>query len=68
LAELTARVQALEQRVKAMLAGLLLVAVLAVLSPLLAHVFLPSDREDAVVDDHNASPIPASLQPTAQTK
>jgi proteasome lid subunit RPN8/RPN11 len=64
LAELTARVQSLEQRVKALIGALFLVAALAVLSPLVAHLFLPAEREHDVTND-DPPPIPASLRPSA---
>jgi proteasome lid subunit RPN8/RPN11 len=43
LAELTARVQSLEHRIKWLVGALFLVAVLALLSPLLARLYLPDD-------------------------
>jgi proteasome lid subunit RPN8/RPN11 len=68
LAELTARVQSLEHRVKALVVGLLFIAVLAVLSPLVAHLLLPADRAVDVSEDDlpRLPPVPASLAPTSQ--
>jgi proteasome lid subunit RPN8/RPN11 len=72
LAELTARVQSLEHRLKLILVLLVIVAALAVVSPLLAHLLLPAATgEPAPMPTMESSvdrAIPASLRlPPATT-
>jgi proteasome lid subunit RPN8/RPN11 len=55
LAELTARVQSLEHKLKVILVLLVIVAALAVVSPLLAHLLLPA---------MTAEPAPPGAMPT----
>jgi proteasome lid subunit RPN8/RPN11 len=69
LSELTERVQALEHKTRWLTGVLVLVAALAVLSPMLLKLFAPSDALGTMgaQPEDIAPPIPASLQvPTTQ--
>lgn len=67
LAELSERVQWLEQKQKLLTVGLVIAAALAVASPLVVHYLLPMTRLDRIESDavpvlEGPAPIPQSLQ------